>query len=152
MRPTSFNDRLAVRMTHIIGTMPMFYSLITWYVLWIGINVALGSHAFDKPWSFSILLFLSNFLQLIWLPAISVGQNVLSRAGEAQAQRQYAMIQRIDQITQAMTDSMTAQRAMLTTLIDLADTSTALLKAVEAKTQEIDAEVDALTAKEGMPT
>ena len=80
-----------------------------------------------------------------------VGTNLLNRKYEIQAQRQYAMVQRIDQMTQAMTDSLTAQRAMLSTLIDLADTSTAVLKVVAAKTQEIDAEVDALTAKEGTP-
>ena len=96
------------------------------------------------------LLYWSNTVQLWSLPLLMVGTNLLNRKYEIQAQRQYTMIQRIDQITQAMTDSMTAQRAMLTTLIDLADTSTALLKAVEAKTQEIDAEVDALTAKEGV--
>ena len=95
------------------------------------------------------LLYWSNTVQLWSLPLLMVGTNLLNRSSEQQAQRQYAMIQRIDHITQTITDSMGAQRAMLSTLIDVAETSTAVLKTVEAKTQEIDAEVDILTAKGG---
>ena len=140
-RVRRFNEWIALHMTLLFGSMWITY-LFVFY----------GFLPLFLPNQEVNLLYWSNTVQLWSLPLLMVGTNLLNRKSEAQAQQQYAMIQRIDQITQAMTDSMTAQRAMLTTLIDLADTSTALLKAVEAKTQEIDAEVDALTAKEGMPT
>jgi uncharacterized membrane protein len=140
----SFNEQLAVRMTRIIGTMPMFYALVGWYALWIGINIILGVHAFDKPWSFPILLFISNFLQLIWLPALSVGQNVLGRASVQQAQQQYAMIEQIDTLTQELHTMMTAQRDTITALVHLNQAVQAALQALTTKTDEIDAEVDTL--------
>lgn len=137
-RVRRFNEWIALHMTLLFGSMWITY-LFVFY----------GFLPLFLPNQEVNLLYWSNTVQLWSLPLLMVGTNLLNRKSEAQAQQQYAMIQRIDQITQAMTDSMTAQRAMLTTLIDLADTSTALLTAVEAKTQEIDAEVDALTAKEG---
>ena len=138
-RVRRFNEWIALHMTLLFGSMWITY-LFVFY----------GFLPLFLPNQEVNLLYWSNTVQLWSLPLLMVGTNLLNRKSEAQAQQQYAMIQRIDQITQAMTDSMTAQRAMLTTLIDLADTSTALLTAVEAKTQEIDAEVDALTAKEGV--
>ncbi len=144
----NFNERFAVAMTRVIGTMPMFYGLIAWYGLWIGLNLLLGAHAFDKPWSFPILLFISNFFQLIWLPALSVGQNVLGRVSERQAQQQYAMVQRIDRMAQELHLMMEAQATVLETLMDLSQASIAVLRQVEAKAEEIDSEVDHLTAKE----
>ena len=144
----SLNDRVAVFLTRVIGTMPMFYALIVWYGLWIGVNLFLGPRAFDKPWSFPTLLFASNFLQLIWLPAISVGQNVLGRAGERRDQEQFRMTQQIDQLTQEQHTMMGAQRAMLDALTALSEEMLRVLRAVADKTTEIDAEVDALTAYE----
>jgi uncharacterized membrane protein len=145
----SFNERFAVTLTRVIGTMPMFYGLILWYVIWIGANVILGPLAFDKPWSFPTLLMISNFLQLIWLPALSVGQNVLNRATERQNQRQYELVQRIDRMAGELHTMMETQAAVISSLIDLGETSIAVLKQVEAKTQEIDAEVDAWSEAAG---
>lgn len=98
------------------------------------------------------LLYWSNTVQLWSLPLIMVGTNLLNRKYDDQTQRQYTMIERIDLITQTMMDTLATQRAMLTSLIDVAEASTSLLQKVEAKTQEIDAEVDALTEKEGNPS
>jgi uncharacterized membrane protein len=151
-RRSSFNDRLAVAMTRVIGTMPMFYALIAWYGLWIGINVALGVHAFDQPWSFPILLFISNFCQLIWLPALSVGQNVMGRASELQAARQFAMIERIDAITDSLHALLVSQDAVVQSLLTMAQADREDMQYLRAKNDEIDAEIDELTARqEGSP-
>lgn len=74
-----FNERLAYWITQKVGTMGMAYSLIGIYVLWIALNYFLGANAFDKPPNFLLLLFISNAIQLWWLPILSVGQNVSSR-------------------------------------------------------------------------
>jgi len=156
MDQPSFNDRLAVGMTRVIGTMPMFYALIAWYGLWIGINLLLGPHAFDEPWSFPILLFISNFCQLIWLPALSVGQNVMGRASADQAKQQYAMIERMDTLSQRQQTMMETMQTMVQALLTMGEHDQAdrreiltLLASVQQETQEIDDEVD--TLREAIP-
>lgn len=92
-------------------------------------------------------LYWSNTVQLWSLPLLMVGTNLLNRNSETQAHRQYEMVQRIDHLAQELQLMMQAQASMLTTLIDLSETSTAVLRQLDAKTQEIDAEVDAWMAK-----
>jgi len=140
-----FNDRLALRLTRAVGTMPMFYALLGWYVAWIGVNLWLGPRAFDRPWSFPLLLFLSNFLQLIWLPALSVGQNVLARGGERREQEMYRLTVQIDRIARSNAVVIESQRAVLDTLV-------ALVQGLEGQTAEIDREVDALEARAAAST
>ena len=70
-----------------------------------------------------------------------VGTNVLGRASERQAHRQYEMIERINSLTDSLHTMLIAQDQMVTTLIDIT-------QALVAKTNEIDAEVDALTARQ----
>jgi len=76
--PLTASDRLALWITKMAGSMPMFYGLVFWYVGWIAVNMALGKLAFD-PYPFNFLLFISNALQLIWLPVLSVGQMLSMR-------------------------------------------------------------------------
>lgn len=71
--------RFAVWITQRVGTMPAFYTLVLTYAGWITVNVLLGKHAFDPAPNFLLLLFISNAIQLWWLPLLSVGQNVLNQ-------------------------------------------------------------------------
>jgi uncharacterized membrane protein len=144
----SFNDRAAVAITRAVGSMPMFYALVGWYAGWIGLNLALGPHAFDHPWAFAELLFLSNFLQLVWLPILSVGQNVMNRYAEARAEEQFRLTAQINRFADEIRTVQQVQQAMLDTLITLSEQTITVLHAVDDKAQEIDAEIDAWTARE----
>lgn len=84
-----FNGKLAVLITRSFGSMPSFYILIAWMIGWIALaSFGIWNFKYD-PYPFTFLLFLSNLVQLWALPVLSVGQNVLSRKAELQADEQF---------------------------------------------------------------
>lgn len=86
---TGFNGRLAVFITKKFGTMGAFYILVVWMFGWMILATA-GFWLFRQdPYPFTFLLFLSNLVQLFVLPILAVGQQVLSRASDKQAQQTY---------------------------------------------------------------
>jgi len=85
----SFNGRLAVWITNKFGSMGMFYILLIWMFGWM-ILATLGYSYFKlDPYPFTFLLFLSNLVQLFALPILAVGQQVLSRSSDKQAEQTY---------------------------------------------------------------
>ena len=88
-RRPKFNDRIAVFITRKFGTMQMFYILVVWMFGWMFLaTVGFGFFRTD-PYPFTFLLFLSNLVQLFALPILAVGQQVLSRAAERQAEQTF---------------------------------------------------------------
>ena len=84
-----FNGRFAVFITRKFGSMGMFYLLIIWMFGWMILATA-GFGIFRKdPYPFTFLLFLSNLIQLFALPILAVGQQVLSRASDKQAEQTF---------------------------------------------------------------
>lgn len=85
----SANERFALFITKHFGTMTAFYALAIWMVAW-PLLAALGFGLFrHDPYPFTFLLFLSNIVQLLALPILAVGQQILSRSSERQAERTY---------------------------------------------------------------
>ncbi len=83
------NGRLAVFITRKFGTMGAFYVLVIWMFGWMMLATA-GFWLFRQdPYPFTFLLFLSNLVQLFALPILAVGQQVLSRASDKQAEQTY---------------------------------------------------------------
>jgi uncharacterized membrane protein len=84
-----FNGRLAVFITNKFGSMWAFYILVIWMFGWMTL-ATLGVGLFrNDPYPFTFLLFLSNLVQLFALPILAVGQQVLSRASDKQAEQTY---------------------------------------------------------------
>ncbi|MDE1925097.1 MAG: DUF1003 domain-containing protein [Patescibacteria group bacterium] len=84
-----FNGRLAVFITNLFGSMGMFYALSAWMFGWMAL-ATLGIGWFrNDPYPFVFLLFLSNIVQLLALPILAVGQQVLSRASDKQAEQTF---------------------------------------------------------------
>lgn len=127
------NDWIALHVTLLFGSMWATYLFFLY-----------GFLPIFWPREMVPLLYWSNTVQLWSLPLLMVGQNVLGRAGERRDAEQFRMTQQIDGLTQELRTMIGAQQAMLDTLITLGDQNVAALRAVQAKTEEIDAEVDAL--------
>jgi len=80
-------DRLAVWITTHVGTMGFFLVILLWTVLWLGWNfLTPPALQFDAPMGFVFWLFLSNLIQILLMPLIMVGQNVIGRHAEARAE------------------------------------------------------------------
>ena len=84
-----FNGRFAVFITHKFGSMGMFYILVIWMFGWMILATAGFGIFRDDPYPFTFLLFLSNLVQLFALPILAVGQQVLSRASDKQAEQTF---------------------------------------------------------------
>lgn len=84
-----FNGRLAVFLTNTFGSMGMFYFIIVWMFGWMALAGG-GVWLFARdPYPFVFLLFLSNVVQLLALPILAVGQQVLGRAADKQAEQTF---------------------------------------------------------------
>ncbi len=85
----TLNERLALFLTKKFGTMTVFYVLALWMIVWI-ILATLGVGVFQRdPYPFIFLLFLSNIVQLLALPVLAVGQQILSQASDRQAEQTF---------------------------------------------------------------
>jgi|SRR5271154_1580174 uncharacterized membrane protein len=79
-------DKLAVEITNRVGTMGFFLVILVWTVLWLGWNfLAPKALQFDPPMAFVFWLFISNVIQILLMPLIMVGQNILGRHAETRA-------------------------------------------------------------------
>jgi len=80
-------DKAAVWITEHVGTMTFFLLILLWTILWLGWNLlAPVSLQFDPPTGFVFWLFLSNLIQILLMPLIMVGQNVISKHAESRAE------------------------------------------------------------------
>jgi uncharacterized membrane protein len=80
-------DRLALWITNHVGTMGFFLAIFAWTAIWLSWNfLAPESLKFDQPMSFVFWLFLSNLIQILLMPLIMVGQNIIGRHAEARAE------------------------------------------------------------------
>ncbi|MBA3732996.1 DUF1003 domain-containing protein [Patescibacteria group bacterium] len=83
-------EKFAVWVTDNIGTMGFFFFILAFNILWILWNVfAPREFVFDSSWSFLVLLFINNILQILFMPLIMVGQNLQGRHSEARAEADF---------------------------------------------------------------
>lgn len=83
-------EKFAVWVTENIGTMGFFFFILAFNILWILWNVfAPKEMVFDSSWSFLILLFINNILQILFMPLIMVGQNLQGRHSEVRAEADF---------------------------------------------------------------
>ena len=83
-------QKTAIWVTENIGTMGFFFFILGFNVLWMLWNIlAPEEMVFDTAWSFLILLFINNILQILFLPLIMVGQNLQGRHAEYRAEADF---------------------------------------------------------------
>jgi uncharacterized membrane protein len=86
----SFNENIALKITTIVGTM---------WVAYIFAVIAFVGFPFHGATPLQYVLWLSSeFLQLVLLPIIIVGQNVQSKHASLMAEQQYDLVKKIDRL------------------------------------------------------
>src|SRR5207237_8794589 len=117
----STNEKIAVRLTNIFQAMPTFWLIIAWFVHWIGANLTIAH--FD-PLPLPLLLTLASIPQLPLMIVIMVGQGLLGRKQELQANEQfnttentYHDIEQVMQHLSAQEDELLKQTRMLVDLM-----------------------------------
>ena len=85
-------EKFDVWITERIGTMGFFFLLFAWTISWLIWNIfAPPNLKFDPFPAFVLWLFISNMLQLFFLPLIMVGQNLQGRHAEMRAENDFGI-------------------------------------------------------------
>jgi uncharacterized membrane protein len=80
-------DKVALWITKRVGSMGFFLIIFAWTVFWLCWNLlAPDQYKFDPPMGFVLWLFLSNLIQILLMPLIMVGQNLIGQHAEARAE------------------------------------------------------------------
>ncbi len=107
----SLNQHVAVGMTKLFSSMTTFWLIAAWIVLWIAANATLA-HFDPLPWP--LLLCLASVPQLPLMIVIMVGQGLLGRRQELQAEEQFKTTQKTyHDIEQVMTHMCTQDEELL---------------------------------------
>lgn len=104
---TTIHDKIAIFISSKIGSMVFLYILLLFMATWVSINTALylsGHKPFDQPFEFSIMLLLSNSIQLITPIFILVSQNIQGRRDTALAEQDYKIAKRTEKETKKIFD------------------------------------------------
>jgi uncharacterized membrane protein len=122
-------DRLAIWITVRVGSMTFFLAILVWTACWLGWNLlAPAKWQFDPPMAFVFWLFISNAIQILLMPLIMVGQNLLGRHAEVRAERDLEVNLRSEQEIEVILRHLEYQNTMLIAMvqklgIDIAVTS-----------------------------
>jgi len=124
---TGFNQRFAVFLTRYVGTMQTAYGFTA-----LAIVGLLGVLAILSPSVYTLIAWLSQtFIQLVLLPVIMVGQNVLSRHSELQADEMFATSQHSFADIEQIAAHLTAQDAKILEIEAINQRQLALLIALQ---------------------
>jgi uncharacterized membrane protein len=111
-------DRLAIWITIRVGSMGFFLCILTWTVTWLGWNLlAPKSLQFDPPTAFVFWLFISNVIQILLMPLIMVGQNLLGRHAELRAERDLEVNVRAEHKIELILHHLEYQNSMLIAMV-----------------------------------
>jgi uncharacterized membrane protein len=111
-------DRLALWITVRVGSMGFFLVIFGWTVCWLGWNLlAPPALQFDPPMGFVFWLFISNVIQILLMPLIMVGQNLLGRDAEARAEHDLEVNVRAEQEIEVILRHLEYQNALLIAMV-----------------------------------
>lgn len=83
-------ERVALFITVHIGSFGFFLAILAWTIIWLAWNMTGPTGLrFDPAPAFVLWLFIANVVQIMLMPLIMVGQNLLSRHAEFRAESDY---------------------------------------------------------------
>ncbi len=96
-------ERLALAVTTRVGSPGFFIIIAAWTVSWLLWNTLAPRHLrFDPAPAFVLWLFISNMIQILLMPLIMVGQNLLNRHSELRAEADFEINQKAEQEVEAI--------------------------------------------------
>lgn len=116
-------ERLALAVTKRVGTMGFFFLIAGWSALWLGWNtLAPKPLRFDPPTGFVLWLFISNLIQILLMPLLMVGQNVLNLNAEIEAHNDYEVNLKTEHYVETILLHLEHQNRMLTEILERLNT------------------------------
>lgn len=107
-------DKFAVNITKIAGSIFFFLVVFLGTNIWLLWNIFVyEEYKFDPAPAFVLWLFISNFIQLMFMPLLMVGQNILGRHAEARAENDYVVNTKTEQEVEAVLEHLEYQNKIL---------------------------------------
>ena len=96
-------ERAALAVTVRVGSPGFFLIIVGWTVIWLLWNLLGPSNSrFDPAPAFVLWLFVSNMIQIMLMPLIMVGQNLLNRHAELRAEADFEINQKAEREVEAI--------------------------------------------------
>jgi len=112
-------ERFAVWITNHIGTMGFFFIVLIWTIGWLLWNVfGPVELRFDTVPAFALWLFISNMLQLFFLPLIMIGQNLQGRHAELRAENDFEINLKAEREIEAIMSKLEEQEKLLSKILE----------------------------------
>jgi len=119
---TSTLDRVALWITVRVGSMGFFLVVFGWTACWLSWNLLAPARLqFDPPMAFVFWLFISNVIQILLMPLIMVGQNLLNRHSEARAEHDLEVNVQAEQEIEEILRHLEYQNTILMALVQKLD-------------------------------
>lgn len=111
-------EKFAVWITDHIGTMGFFFIVLIWTIGWLFWNIfAPAEFRFDPFPAFVLWLFISNMLQLLFLPLIMIGQNLQGRHAEMRAENDFEVNLKAEKEIEAISKQLEKQRELISKIL-----------------------------------
>ncbi len=90
-------EKIALLVTNRVGSPGFFLIIASWTLFWLLWNMlAPRSYQFDPGPAFVLWLFISNMIQIMLMPLLLVGQNLLSRHAELRGEADFEVNQKAE--------------------------------------------------------
>jgi uncharacterized membrane protein len=107
-------ERVALYITTHVGSFGFFLIVLCWSVIWLLWNTLGPRHLrIDPAPAFVLWLFISNLLQIMLMPLIMVGQNLLNRHAELRSEEDFKINLKTEAETQAILMHLENQAAQI---------------------------------------
>lgn len=115
-------EKFSVWITDHIGTMGFFIIILIWTAFWLLWNIfaPLEFH-FDPFPAFVLWLFISNMIQLFFLPLIMVSQNLQGRHAELRAENDFEINLKAEREVEAILINLEKQEEMILKIFERLD-------------------------------
>lgn len=112
-------EKFAVWIADRIGTMGFFFIILVWTFIWLLWNTfAPAGLRFDPFPAFVLWLFISNMIQLFFLPLIMVSQNLEKRRDELRAEHDFEVNLKTEREVEAILSSIEEQNKILNEILE----------------------------------
>jgi len=112
-------EKFAIWITERIGTMGFFFLLFAWTISWLIWNIFVPPNLkFDPFPAFVLWLFISNMLQLFFLPLIMVAQNLQGRHAEMRVESDFEINLKAEKGLEAILESLEKQEKDIAKILD----------------------------------
>ena len=112
------SEKFAVWITDRIGTTGFFFIILIWTILWFLWNIfAPAKLHFDPFPAFVLWVFISNVLQLFFLPLLMISQNLQERHAEMRAENDFEINLKAEKEIEVILENLEKQEEMVVKIL-----------------------------------